>query len=50
MEDDQQQRESVRVDKYLMDKLRVIAKREGWLIGPFVDRLIMAGLKAEKIK
>lgn len=47
MEDE---RESVRVSKEILVKLREIAKREGWLIGPFVDKLILAGMKAEKIK
>ncbi len=48
--EEQPQRDSVRVDKVILDRLREIAKREGWLIGPFIDRLIIAGLKAEKIK
>lgn len=43
-------RESVKISTVIMDALRAIAKRDGLLLGPLVDRLIRAGMRVEKVK
>jgi hypothetical protein len=45
--DDRGELDAVKVKKVLMDRVRGIAKREGFVLGRLVDRLIEAGLETE---
>lgn len=42
--------ESVKVSTAIMNRVRVIAKRDGMMISRLLERLIESGLKTEKPK
>jgi len=44
------EREAVKVDPRIMVQVRKIAEREGYVIGRLIDRLLLAGIKAEKLQ
>ena len=43
-------KESVKVSKELLRKLRAIASRDGMILGRLIERLIKAGIVAENLK
>lgn len=42
--------ESFKIDGGLMRRLREIAKRDGLILKRLIERLILAGMRSEKIK
>ncbi len=43
-------KESVKISKEVLTKLRKIADRDGMILGRLIERLIRAGIVAENLK
>ncbi len=43
-------KESVKISKEVLVKLRKIAERDGMILGRLIERLIRAGIVAENLK
>ena len=41
---------TIKLNRELVERLREIAKRDGLLLGRLIERLIEAGIRAEKLK
>jgi predicted DNA-binding ribbon-helix-helix protein len=44
------EKESVKISKEVLSKLRKIADRDGMVLGRLIERLIRAGIVAENLK
>ncbi len=42
-------RVSAKIDAEIMEQVKAIAEREGYWLGRLIDKLLLAGIKAERL-